>query len=256
MTATQPAPPLSADHDVKPINPRRKPAPFPLSIYQTAVGKKWVMAITGLMMMGFVFFHMFGNLKMYLGPEEFNEYAHGLRTMLHPILPNQLFLWIMRTGLIVAFILHLHSAYSLTMMNRRARPVKYQSKRDYIAANFASQTMRWSGIIVLAFIGFHLLNLTFGKVAAPGFEDGMVYQNVVYALDQPWVAAIYIVSNLALGVHLFHGAWSLFQSLGVNSPRLNPLRKGFAIGFTAIVIGLNLTFPIAVLAGVVSVPST
>jgi len=251
VTATQPAPPLSADHDVKPVNPRRKPAPFPLSMYQTAVGKKWVMAITGVMMMGFIFFHMFGNLKMYLGPEEFDHYAHGLREMLYPLMPKQFVLWVMRSGLIVAFILHLHSAYSLTMMNKRARPVKYQSKRDYIAANFASQTMRYSGIIVLAFIGFHLAQLTFGKVAAPGFEDGAVYSNVYLALKQPWVAIIYIVSNLALGVHLFHGAWSMFQSLGVNNPRINGLRKYFAMGFTATVIGLNLTFPVAVLAGVV-----
>jgi len=251
VTATQPAPPLSADHDVKPVNPRRKPAPFPLNVYQTAVGKKWVMAITGVMMMGFVFFHMFGNMKMYLGPEEFDHYAHGLREMLYPILPKQFALWLLRSGLIVAFALHLHSAYSLTMMNKRARPVKYQSKRDYIAANFASQTMRYSGIIVLAFIGFHLGQLTFGKVAAPGFEDGAVYSNVYQALKQPWVAAIYIVSNLALGVHLFHGAWSMFQSLGVNNPRINGLRKYFAMGFTAVVIGLNLTFPVAVLAGVV-----
>lgn len=252
MTATHPAPPLSADHDVKPVNPRRKPAPFPLNLYRSAVGKKWVMAITGLLMMGFLVAHMIGNLKMYLGPEEYNDYAHALRTLLHPILPNNVALWLVRSGLIVAFALHLHSAYSLTMMNRRARPVQYQSKRDYIAANFASQTMRYSGIIVLAFIGFHLGQLTFGKVAAPGFEDGMVYENVVQALKQPWVAIVYIISNLALGVHLFHGSWSMFQSLGVNNPRINPLRKYFAIGFTAIVIGLNITFPIAVLAGVVS----
>jgi succinate dehydrogenase / fumarate reductase cytochrome b subunit len=251
VTATQPAPPISPDVTVKPVNRRPTPAPYPLSLYQTAVGKKWVMAITGVMMMGFVFFHMFGNLKMYLGPEEFDHYAEGLREILVPILPRQGFLWIMRPGLLLAFLIHLHAAYSLTMMNRRARPTNYQSQRDYIAANFASRTMRWSGILLLAFIPFHLLNLTFGKVADPGFEEGHVYANTVAALSQWWVAILYIVANLALAVHLFHGAWSLFQSLGINHPRLNSARKYFAAGFAVIVCGLNISFPIAVLTGVV-----
>ena len=251
MTATQEAPPpLSPDISVKPVNTRPKRAPFPVNLYQTAVGKKWVMAITGIMMMGFLFAHMIGNVKMYLGPEEFNAYAAGLRTMLYPILPDNVFLWIMRSGLIVAFLLHLHAAYTLTVMNQRARS-KYQSKRDYIAANYASRTMRYSGIILLAFIGFHLGQLTFGKVAEPGYNAEDVYNNVVIAFNQSWVSIIYIVSMLALALHLFHGAWSLFQSLGVNNPRYNAARKWFAAGFAIIVAGINITFPIAVMAGVV-----
>ncbi len=256
MTATQETP-VSPDITVKPVS--RRPArqlPYPLNIYQSAVGKKWVMAITGIAFMGFVFAHMIGNLKMYLGPVEYDHYSEGLRELLYPILPKQAALWLLRSGLIVALILHLHSAYSLTIMNRRSRPTAYQSRRDYIAANFASRTMRWSGIIVLAFIGFHILNLTTGTVAAPGFEHGTVYANLVHSLEQPWVAFIYIASNLALGVHLYHGAWSLFQSLGANNPKLNAARRGFATVFTAVVIGLNLTFPVAVLAGVVSLPGS
>jgi succinate dehydrogenase / fumarate reductase cytochrome b subunit len=254
VTATRPTP-VSPDITVKPVNRRPKQLPYPLSIYQSAVGKKWVMALSGIAMMGFIFAHMVGNLKMYLGPVEYDHYSAGLRELLYPILPKEAALWLMRTGLIVALLLHLHSAYSLTVMNRRSRPVAYQSRRDYLAANFASRTMRWSGIIVLAFIGFHILNLTTGTIAAPDFEHGAVYANLVNALSQWWVSAIYIVSNLALGVHLYHGAWSLFQSLGANSPALNAARRYFAIGFTAVVIGLNLTFPIAVLTGVVSLPS-
>jgi succinate dehydrogenase / fumarate reductase cytochrome b subunit len=251
VTATHPAPPpISPDITVKPVNKRARPAPFPINIYQTAVGKKWVMALTGIAMMGFVFAHMIGNVKMYLGPEEFNAYAAGLRTMLYPILPDNVFLWIMRSGLIVAFLLHLHAAYTLTVMNQRARS-KYQSKRDYIAANYASRTMRYSGIILLAFIGFHLGQLTFGKVAEPGYNAEDVYNNVVIAFDQTWVSIVYIVSMLALALHLFHGAWSLFQSLGVNNPRYNGARKWFAAGFAIIVAGINITFPIAVMAGVV-----
>jgi len=255
VTATQETP-VSADITVKPVSRRPKQLPYPLSIYQSAVGKKWVMAITGIMMMGFVFAHMVGNLKMYQGPADFDTYSEGLRSLLYPILPKSGALWLLRSVLLVALVLHLHSAYSLTVMNRRSRPVAYQSRRDYLAANFASRTMRYSGLIVLAFIGFHILNLTTGTVAAPNFVYGEVYANLVHALEQPWVAFIYIVANLALGVHLYHGAWSLFQSLGANNPRLNAARKYFAIGFTAVVIGLNLTFPIAVLAGVVSLPST
>jgi len=194
---------------------------------------------------------MIGNAKMYLGPDEYNSYAAGLRTLFVPILPRRWFLWIMEIGLMVAFVLHLHSAYSLTMLNRASRGVK--TKRDYIAANFASLTMRYSGIIVLAFIGFHLTTLTFGKggAAMPDYVDGDVYGNVVSTLSVWWVAVIYIVSNLALGVHLFHGAWSLFQSLGVNNPRFNRTRKHFAVGFTVLVVGVNITFPIAVLTHVV-----
>lgn len=254
MTATREAPPpLTPDITVRPVNKRPRPLPRPLNLYQTAVGKKWVMALTGLMLMGFVFAHMVGNLKMFLGPEEYDHYAAGLRTLLYPILPKQGALWLMRTGLIVALLLHIHAAVTLTFMNRRARPVAYQAPRDYLAANFASRTMRMSGLLVFAFIGFHICNLTLGVVAAPNFEEGAVYDNVVYALSQPWVAAIYIVANLILAAHLFHGAWSMFQSLGINNPKYNALRKYFAIAFAAVVCGINITFPIAVLAGVVAI---
>jgi len=254
VTATQEAPPISPDITVRPVNKRpTKRLPFPMSLYQTAVGKKWVMALTGIGLMGFVLFHMLGNLKMYLGPEEFDSYAEGLREILVPILPHSGFLWIMRAGLLAMFVLHLHAAYSLTIMNQRARgPKPGATKRDYIAANFASLTMRWSGIILLAFIAMHLANLTFGVSAFDTrFVSEQVYDNVWTSLNQPWLSGLYILGNLALGVHLFHGAWSLFQSLGVNNPRYNALRKYFAIGFTALVVGANISFPIAVLAGVV-----
>jgi succinate dehydrogenase / fumarate reductase cytochrome b subunit len=254
VTAIKDAPALSPDITVRPVNRRARPAPFPLSLYQTAVAKKWVIALTGVGLMGFVFAHMVGNFKMYLGPDAIDEYSESLRSLLHPILPNYWVLWGMRIGLIVMFVLHLHSAYALTMMNRRARPVRYQSKRDYIAANFASRTMRWSGIILLAFLVIHLANLTWGwfpgDVQHP-HEFVPVYGNIVASLSKWWLAAIYIVAQAALAVHLYHGAWSLFQSLGVNNPRYNGLRRGFAIGFAALVCGVNASFPIAVLAGVV-----
>jgi succinate dehydrogenase / fumarate reductase, cytochrome b subunit len=254
VTATQEAPPLTPDITVKPVNRRARPAPFPLNLYQTAVGKKWVMALTGIGLMGFVVVHAVGNFKMYLGRESILVYSEGLRSLLHPLLPDFWVLWAFRAGLIVMFALHIHAAYSLTVMNRRARPAGYQSKRDYIAANFASRTMRWSGVLLLAFIGIHLANLTWGWF--PGgvehpHEFVPVYDNIVASFKNVPLALFYVVAQLGLAVHLFHGAWSMFQSLGINNPRYNVARKYFAVGFAVAVAGLNITFPLAVLVGIV-----
>ncbi len=253
MTATQEAPPLTPDITVAPVMKRpSKRLPFPLVYWQTAVGKKWIMALTGAALMGFVFFHAAGNLKMYMGEEDFNHYAEFLRDLLYPILPHTVALWLLRIGLIVAFGLHIAAAASLTRMNQKARPVRYQSRRDYLAANYASRTMRVSGIIVGLFLLFHLADLTWGVgFINSEFERGEAFANVTYSLDRIGVAAIYIVANIALGIHLFHGAWSMFQSLGVNNPRYNGARRAFAAGFAVLVAGMNISFPIAVLTGVV-----
>jgi succinate dehydrogenase / fumarate reductase cytochrome b subunit len=235
---------------VRPINRRPRLAPWPLNIYQTAVGKKWVMAITGVIGMGFLAGHTVGNLKMYLGATALNHYAEGLRTFGEPFAPRESVLWSVRSLLIVAVLLHIHAAVSLWQMNRRTSE-SYRSKRDYIAANWASRTMRWTGPIVLLFIAFHLMDLTFASAYTPGFQQAEVYHNVVASFSRPAVAAVYVIANLALGVHLFHGAWSLFQSMGVNSPQFNPARRIFAILFTIAVIGPNVSFPIAVQLGIV-----
>ena len=228
----------------------KRKAPFPVEFYRSALGKKYVMAITGIMLMGFVFAHMVGNLKMYLGAEEFNHYGEFLRELLVPILPRTVFLWLLRGGLVVAFALHIHSAFSLTRINRAARVVNYQSKRDYIAANFASRSMRWTGIIVGLFIVWHLFDLSWTGTGAT-WQLGMPYENVDASLSRIPVALLYIVANIALGIHLFHGAWSLFQSMGWNNPRFNAARRNFAAGFAALIVLGNVSFPIAVLAGVV-----
>jgi len=233
--------------------PKRK-APFPVELYRSAVGKKYVMAITGIMIMGFVFFHMVGNLKMYLGPKEFDTYADFLRNLLVPILPRTVTLWLMRIGLIAAFVLHIHAAYGLTVINHKAREVKYQSKRDYVAANYASRTMRWSGVIVGLFIVWHLFDLSWTGTGYH-FYRGAAYENVDGSLSRWPVALLYIVANLALGFHLFHGAWSLFQTMGWNNPRFNAWRRNFAAGFAGLIVVANVSFPIAVLAGVVGVHS-
>ena len=230
----------------------RKRKPFLLDLYSTAVGKKYVMAITGIMLMGFVLFHMIGNLKMYLGQEDFDHYAEFLRELLVPILPRTYALWILRLGLIAAFALHIHSAYGLTVMNRKARAVKYQSARDYQIASIASRSMRLTGIVVAIFILFHLADLTWGWFN-PGFVRGEAYRNVDASLSRIPVALLYIAGNIALGIHLSHGAWSLFQSMGWSNPRFNKWRRLFATGFAALIVIGNVSFPLAVMFGIVEV---
>jgi len=228
-----------------------KGKPWPIEFFSTAVGKKWVMALSGIGLMGFVFAHMVGNLKMYLGATAYNEYAESLRTLLHPIMPDGSVLWIMRIGLIAMFAIHIGVAISLTRMNQLSRPTKYQSQRAYIAADFASRSMRWTGTLVALYLLYHLADLTTGW-ANPDFVSGDAYGNVVASLSRLPVAILYIAANLALGIHLFHGAWSIFQSLGVNSPTYNGVRRSFAIVFAAIITIGNVSFPLAVQFGIVS----
>jgi succinate dehydrogenase / fumarate reductase, cytochrome b subunit len=229
---------------------RRRTLPWPLAFYATAVGKKWVMAVSGIGLLGFVLVHMIGNLKLYLGEEDINKYGVALREIGGDLLPHTSALWALRIGLILCFVLHIHAAYTLTLMNRRARPVGYAGGRNYIAANYAARTMRWSGVIVGLFLLFHLADLTWGWVN-PDFIHGEPYHNMVESMSRWPVALLYIVANLALGLHIYHGAWSMFQSLGVNSPRINLARRYFAAGFAALIVIGNLSFPIAILTGAV-----
>jgi len=225
---------------------------LPIAFYRTSVGKKYAMAISGIVLMGFIFSHMVGNLKMYLGEKTFNHYAEFLREIGEPLLPRTVLLWIIRTVLIVAFIVHFHAAYALTIQNRRARESKnsYQSPRDYIAASFASRTMRWGGIIIFLFLFWHLADLTWG-FANPEFVRGEAYENVAQSLQRIPVTILYVVANIALGLHLSHGAWSIFQSLGINNPKYNQARRVFARSFAAIIVIGNISFPIAIQLGIV-----
>ncbi len=234
------------------VNPKPKTGIFLVDFYRSAIGKKYVMALSGIALMGYVLAHMIGNLKVYLGEEDLNHYGEWLRTLGEPALPHTVGLWILRILLLGAFLAHVHVAFALTIENRRARPSGYKSRRDYIALDYASRTMRWSGIIILLFVAFHLADLTWGVEAVnPEFVRGEVYDNLVFSLSRPGVAALYVVANLALGLHLYHGAWSLFQSLGISNPKFNSWRRGFAYAFTAIVVGGNLSFPAAVQLGIV-----
>lgn len=220
-------------------------APFAVQFWRSAVAKKWVMGVTAIPLMGYLVAHLVGNLKVYLGRSDINHYAEWLRDLGHPALPRTVLLWILRSVLIAAFFFHVLAAYQLTLMNRRARPVAYQSPRDYAVANFASRTMRWTGVIVGLFVIFHLLDLTWGP-ANPEFVRGDPYHNMIESFRQVPVAIAYVVANLALGFHLFHGAWSFFQSLGVNHPRFNRWRRWFAYGFAGAITVGNLSFPLLI----------
>jgi succinate dehydrogenase / fumarate reductase, cytochrome b subunit len=234
-----------------PVPAPRPQGHFLLRFWRSAVGKKWVMALTGIMLLGFVLAHMIGNWKVFLGKEHLNVYGEWLRDLGEPALPRSTLLWLMRIGLIGAFFGHIVAAYQLTRMNMKARPDRYQSKRDYVAANFASRTMRWTGIIVALFIVFHLADLTWGP-ANPDFVRGDPYDNLFNSFERVPVAIIYIVCMLALGFHIFHGAWSMFQSLGLNNPRWNLWRRYFAVGFAVLITVGNISMPLLITTGVVT----
>jgi succinate dehydrogenase / fumarate reductase, cytochrome b subunit len=214
-----------------------------LHFWLSSVGRKTIMAVSGLMFCGYVLAHMAGNMLLYKGPAAINAYAAGLHSM--PAL-----LWIARLALIGATALHIWAATSLTITNWRARPLGY-GEQDYLAATYASRTMVWSGPILGLFVAYHLAHLTLGTAYPADFIPGDVYHNVVRGFQRPFVAGIYITAMLALGFHLYHGAWSMLQSLGVNHPRYNGLRNAAAILFACAISGGNISLPVAVLAGFV-----
>ena len=245
---------------VPPLRRRRRELPWPLNIYQSAVGKKYVMAVTGVGLLAFVIVHMIGNLHLYEGPTQVNEYAEALRDLGGHLVPRTLVLWVMRCGLLAMFVLHIHSAWSLKEMSRRSSPKanwvsgnkRYAGGQDYVAVNFASRTMRWTGPIIGLYVLFHLADLTWGWWLGDDYIRGDVYHNVVESLSSIPVAIIYIVANAALAVHIYHGIASAFQTLGVNNPRFNHLRRALATVVAGAILVGNLSFPILVQSGVVA----
>ncbi|MDT8339930.1 MAG: succinate dehydrogenase cytochrome b subunit [Longimicrobiales bacterium] len=220
------------------------------SLYRSSVGKKILMALSGLILFGFIVGHMVGNLKVLSGPEAFNHYAEFLREVGYPLLPHQSFLWGFRLLLLGAVFLHAISALQLWNASRAARGGGYGRKAD-ISFSYASRTMRWGGVILALFIVYHILHLTTGSVHAD-FIPGDVYHNYVTAFQSPLIFALYAVAQAALCFHLYHGLWSVTQTLGANHPRYNPLRRPVAV---VVSLGIFVGFlipPVLVLAGVVS----
>jgi succinate dehydrogenase / fumarate reductase, cytochrome b subunit len=219
------------------------------NFYRSSIGKKAVMAVTGLILFGWIFLHMVGNLKLYLGAVHMNEYAHWLRALGAPAMPETGALWLMRLLLLACVVLHIHAAYALTRMATHARPVGYRD-RQFVKASYASRTMRWGGVILLLFIIYHLLHLTTGQ-AHHDFRQDDAYHNVVSGLRVWWIAAVYIIANLALGLHLWHGVWAIFGSLGIVNSRIESWRRAFATAFAVLITAGNISFPLAVLTGIV-----
>lgn len=227
--------------------------PLLLDFLDSPVALKWIMALSGVAGMGFIFFHMVGNFHLYEGPRQVNGYAEALRTLGGHLAPRGFVLWVMRLGLIGSVAIHVYAAARLTIVNHKARPRRYESKRDYLAANLASRTMRLSGIWLSLFIVYHLADLTWGVgLTSEKFIHGDPYNNVHSSFSSRLTVAFYILSMVALSYHLYHGAWSLFQSLGINSPRFNRLRRGFATAFALIMFVGNVSFPVMVRLGVIS----
>ena len=214
------------------------------SLYGSTIAKKVVMALSGVILFGYVVVHMTGNLQIYLGPHAINEYGLFLHEMLHGT-----GIWIARTVLLLAVVLHIWSATSLTLTSWAARPQGYRAEQ-HRQSTYASRTMVWSGPILFFFIVFHLADLTLGS-ANPSFIAGDVYHNLVASFSRWPVSAFYIVAMLALGLHLRHGIWSMLQTLGLSHPRWTALRSAFATLFAAIVVIGNISIPVAVLTGLV-----
>lgn len=195
------------------------------------------MAVSGLLFIGFVVGHMYGNLKAFAGEEAFNEYAHHLRELGEPMLPYEGFLWIMRVGLIVALVVHVVCAVILWKRAAKARPVKYAVKKN-TGSSFSSRTMRWGGLTVLLFIVWHLLNFTIVKINPSNGSTGddNPYRLLVDTFDLPWMTAIYLVAMLALGLHLHHGTFSSLQTLGLTNSATSRARARTAGWIVAIVV--------------------
>lgn len=213
-----------------------------LALFRSSIGRKVVMAVTGIALFGFVAGHMAGNLQAFLGPTRLDEYGAALRKV--PAL-----LWAVRLGLLGAAILHVWSAASLTLDSWAARPKDYRSRR-WQDSDYASRTMRISGVVLFAFIAFHLMHLTIGNLH-PDFIEGGVNHNLVVGLRVAPVAAFYVVAMACLGFHLWHGVWSLTQTLGLAHPRYDALRRSLALAFAVVVALGFLAVPIGVLAGII-----
>lgn len=221
-----------------------------ITFYRSSVGKKVLMAVSGLVWVGFVIAHMVGNLKAFQGPERIDAYAEFLREMGAPIFGRGELLWIGRAVVIVAFFTHVILAYQTTRLSRQARPVKY-ARTPHMEMAYASRTMRWGGVFLLLFVVYHLMHFTFGN-AHPDFQPGRVYQNLVTGFQSVPIVLIYITAVIALGFHLYHGVWSIFQTLGANHPLYNRIRRPLA-AVVAIVVTVGFaSVPVGVLTGVIS----
>lgn len=212
--------------------------------YDSSIGKKAVMAITGFILFGFLILHMLGNLQVFLGRTVMNHYAetlHGTPELL----------WFARIVLLLSVVLHSWAAIQLTAVKAAARPIAY-AKPGNVQGSVASRTMMLSGPLIAIFVIGHLLHFTTGTIH-PQFVELHAYENVVTGFSNPIASALYVVAMILVGFHLSHGVWSMFQSLGLNHPRYTPWIKRFAAVFSWVLIAGFISVPISVLAGIVRI---
>ena len=210
------------------------------------------MAVSGLVFILYVLLHMYGNLKAFAGHDAYNEYAHHLRTIGEPMLPESGLLWVLRAVLVLSLIAHVYAAVALWRRAGRARTQKYQVKRN-VGSSFSSRWMRWGGVTILAFVIWHLLNFTVGKVNVAGGATNDPFNLLVDSFGVWWLTVIYLVAMLALALHLHHGTWSAAQTLGLTSTASARRRAKTAGWVLAVVIagGFSLV-PLAVLSGIIT----
>ena len=206
------------------------------------------MALTGVLLFGFVIAHMLGNLKIYQGPDKFDAYAVFLRELGSPLFGNGQLLWIMRIGLLVGVAVHLEAALRLSRMSRKARTTGYRSV-EHLSFSYASRTMRWGGVIVAGFVVYHLLHLTLGSVH-PDFQHGSIYHNVVTGFRIWPVSLAYVLCMLPLGLHIYHGLWSVTQTLALDHPLIRRVRRPLAAAVALVVVLGKISIPISVLTGI------
>lgn len=224
-----------------------------MTLARSTIGKKVIMAVTGLIWVGFLAFHMYGNLKVYQGAEYFNHYAESLRELGAPLFSHLHLLTVLRIIVTVAVLAHIWAAVSLTVAARNARPQSYEMKR-VVQANYASITMRYGGLVIGLFLLYHLAHFTWGLIPIPpsGFVPGDAYGNLVGGFQSVFNVILYLVAVAALGLHLFHGTWSMFQTLGFNNQKYDSTLRGVALAL-AILISVGFAIvPLSVLFGFVT----
>jgi succinate dehydrogenase / fumarate reductase cytochrome b subunit len=217
------------------------------AFWQSTIGKKVVMAVTGLIGVGFVIGHLLGNLQVFLGPARFNAYSHFLHSL------GEL-LWLVRLVLIAAVVLHVVAAVQLSRRRLVARPVGYRGGSQREVSTFAARTIRWGGALLLVFIVFHILHFTTRSIFRD-YSASDVYANVVRGFSVWWVVVFYVLAMAALGLHLYHGVWSSLRTLGASKASPYPRRRPAAIVLAIVVWAGFTVIPLAVFAGLVRPPA-
>ncbi|MET0133610.1 MAG: succinate dehydrogenase cytochrome b subunit [Kibdelosporangium sp.] len=221
----------------------------PGRIWSSTIGKKAVLGVTGLLMLGYVVVHMLSNLKIFFGRDSIDGYAVWLRTLLDGLLGHEGFIWIARVGLVLCVALHMTAASQLARRAHRARPAGYQH-RAKVQGSYAARTMRWGGVILALFIVYHILDLTAG-VLNPNGVHLAVYDNVTADFQLWYVALFYAVAVVCLGFHIRHGMWSALQSLGASSAARQRALQALSFGVASGITVGYLSVPFAVLTGLV-----